>query len=191
MTTPIDRRKVLLAMGVTPLFAACASSADTDTKPDGDAKTDDGFARFLFVQSCRGAVLRDGELKLSVFAPTTLYFTDRPELSTGHVPTEVFVDLWGVGADDSFQKSPPSAIFSIVKGPRPRDIVVELTKARIDGTTLTYNVNVLSGDNVASASASSLFIDAVGRPLTPKSFGGQYRRVQLRELQRHRRNHSW
>jgi hypothetical protein len=42
----------------------------------------------MFVQGARGAVDADGLLTLTSLAPTTLYFSDRPERHVGHMTTE-------------------------------------------------------------------------------------------------------
>ena len=67
----------------------------------------------MFVQVARGAVSADGVLKLTGLAPTTLYFSDRPERVVGHMTTAQFVDQWAVG-DNSFASDPPNAVLSFM-----------------------------------------------------------------------------
>jgi len=47
---------------------------------------------------------------------------------------------------------------------------------QLDGDTLTYKVNVLDGTSPATAGPCSLFIDPIGRPLSPMSVAGVRRR---------------
>ena len=49
---------------------------------------------------------------------------------------------------------------------------------------LVYDVEVLEGNASAVGEASSLFIDVIGRPLTPLSFAGATRRVARRTARR-------
>jgi len=47
------------------------------------------------------------------------------------------------------------------------DVVLSLRDPEIDSDSLTYTVEVLDGTLPARAGPWSLFIDALGRPLTP------------------------
>jgi hypothetical protein len=50
----------------------------------------------------------------------------------------------------------------------------------LSGDTLTYDVRVLEGNLPSTGGAASLFIDIIGRPLTPMSFAGVARRSARR-----------
>jgi len=52
---------------------------------------------------------------------------------------------------------------------------------QLDGDTLTYKVNVLDGTLPATAGPCSLFIDPIGRPLSPMSVAGVRRRERRRD----------
>ena len=106
-------------------------------------------------------------------------FSDRPDRVTGHEPTEDFVDDWDKG-DDSFKSNPPNATLSILTGPEPQEIVLVLKSPRLDKGDLLYDVEILDGPQKASGDASSLFIDTIGRPLTPVSVAGVHRRHRRR-----------
>jgi hypothetical protein len=60
------------------------------------------------------------------------------------------------------------------------DVVVTLLNPRLDGQNLTYDVRILDGDMPASGGESSLFIDPVGRPMSPGSVAGVHRRERRR-----------
>lgn len=139
---------------------------------------------FLFVHSARETTLADGVLRLGNISSSTIYFSDRPERIAGHLSTEEFVANWGHGGDDSFESDPPNATLSILSGPMPQEIVVVLTSPRLEDGVLIYNVEVLEGGASAVGDAASLFIDVIGRPLTPLSVAGGRRRVRRRTRRR-------
>ena len=140
----------------------------------------------LFVQSAAGMAYENGRLTLIGVAPTTLMFSDRPQRVTGHVPTEEFLDSWGDG-DDSFADDPPNAVLSIFSEDEVNDVVVVLRDPALDADRFSYQVDILDGEIPASGGASSLFIDVIGRPLTPLSIAGVHRRGRRRGRRRERR----
>ena len=140
----------------------------------------------LFVQSAKGMAYENGRLTLNGIAPTTLMFADRPQRVTGHVPTEEFLDSWGEG-DDSFADDPPNAVLSTFSDQEVNDVVVVLQDPLLEGEQFSYQVEILDGEMPASGGASSLFIDMIGRPLTPMSIAGVRRRGRRRGRRRERR----
>lgn len=64
------------------------------------------------------------------------------------------------------------------------DVVVELSSPRLGAGTLTYSIDVLEGSLPARAAACSLFIDPLGRPLSPVSVCGVRRRERRRTRRR-------
>ena len=129
----------------------------------------------LFVQTAGGMAYADGVLTLKGMAPTTLLFSDRPDRITGHLTSQDFFDSWTVG-DDSFADTPPNAVLSIFTETEIIDVVVVLTDPALDGDQMSYSVDILDGDMPASGGANSLFIDRIGRPMTPVSAAGVHRR---------------
>ena len=156
-----------------------------DNKTTGqDAQSDEFEA--LYAQIAAGMVYEDGQLTLNGIAPTTLYFSDRPNRITGHISTDEFFDTWGEG-DDSFASDPPNAVLSIFSEDEVNDVVVVLQEPALDGDQMSYQVEILDGEMPASGGASSLFIDMIGRPLSPVSVAGVHRRGRRRERRRVRR----
>ena len=100
--------------------------------------------------------------------------------------TKRFVDKWAVG-DDSFADDPPNAVLSIHHEPVPMDIVVVLRNPRYEGNGLVYDAEVLDGEKEAEGTAAALFIDVIGRPLTPVSIAGANRRDRRRDRREDRR----
>lgn len=167
-TSGPSRRTLLLAGAA--LAAAPMAIADDATTAD-----------FLFVQTAKGMTFDAlaSRLTLTGVSPVTLFFTDRPERIAGNMSTSRFVPFWGEGAD-SFASDPPNADLSVIENGALKQTVVVLKDPELAGEDLSYTVEVLKGDMPASASEASLFIDIIGRPLTPLSFAGVDRRAWRR-----------
>ncbi len=159
----VDRRRFLKRGAVTVLGAtailANSSCGKGQEKPEGgDEPESGGEAEFLYVQTCRSATLADGRLTLFGVAPTTLYFSDRPDRITGHLETQDFVEEWGEG-EDNFASNNPNAALSIIHGDYPDELVLVLKSPTLADGNLIYDVDVLEGPESASGQAASLFID--------------------------------
>jgi hypothetical protein len=139
----------------------------------------------MFVQVAHGASASPGTLTLHDISPSTLYFSDRPERVVGHMTTGAFVDEWATGPN-SFVEDPPNAVlsFSEPDSETPSDVVVVLRDPHIAQADLGYSVEVLDGEMPATAGPCTLFIDPLGRPLSPGSVAGVRRRGRRRERRR-------
>jgi len=136
----------------------------------------DKTVEYLYVQTAHAISYQDGKLTLHGVGPTTLFFSDRPDRIAGHGTTPEMVQSWSQGAD-SFAADPPNATLSILGDETIDDVVVVLSDPVLSGSELTYRVRVLDGKMPASGGAASLFIDIIGRPLTPYSYAGATRRA--------------
>jgi hypothetical protein len=65
-------------------------------------------------------------------------------------------------------------------GSSSRDVVVVLKSPKMDADKLTFDVQVLEGDLTGADGPAAVFIDMIGRPLTPLSFAGVARRTAFR-----------
>lgn len=165
------RRDLILGLTMVPLTltARTTPAAEKDeTKP-----------QFLFVQSAEGTRYADGILTLKGVNPITVLFSDRPERLAGHMATDDFIPFWSEG-ENSFESDPPNANLSILEGAEVDNVVLTLRNPQLLGRDLSYRVDVLEGQPPASGGMSSLFIDMIGRPLTPVSFAGARRRAWRR-----------
>ena len=140
----------------------------------------------LFVQTAHGAEHTDGRLVLRNVAPSTLFFSDRPQRIVGHLSTEEFVESWGEG-EDSFAADPPNAVLLfLAKGEtEPWNTVIEISDLLIAGSDLSYAAKVLEGSLPTAAAGCTLFIDPIGRPLSPVSLAGMNRRGRRRSRRRY------
>jgi hypothetical protein len=139
----------------------------------------------MFVQVAGGMSASATELTLTDLAPSTLFFSDRPQRIVGHLHAQQFVDLWGKG-DNSFAEDPPNAVLSFVTAgdERPEDAVIVIKDPRLDGSEITYKIDILEGELPSSAGPVTLFIDPFGRPLSPVSVAGVRRRDRRRDRRR-------
>ncbi len=135
----------------------------------------------LFVQSAQRVTSEDDSFTLHDLAPSTLMFSDRPERIVGHLTAEQFVDGWGHG-ENSFLADPPNAVLSFLAAgdETPEDVVLTLTNPRLEGGDLTYSATILEGEMPDATGPCSLFIDPIGRPLSPVSVMGVRRRSRRR-----------
>jgi len=176
----MQRRDLLKGLAATSAAAAlvsCTKAGDEETNDD------DQDVDFLFVQNALAVTLSEGVLSMIGITPKTLYFSDRPDRIVGRVTTQEFVNHWSKG-EDSFAANPPNAVLSTLQGPNPQDIVVVLREPLLDNGELSYKVEILDGVSEIEGGASTLFIDIIGRPLTPLSVAGVRRRTRRRTRRR-------
>ncbi len=164
------------------VFAQTAPAAPPHVplqKTIGVAKPD--VVPSLIVLNSRGVSLRGGKLVLTGIAPNSIIFADRPVRAAGHDLTAHIIEDWGNGSDN-FAKDPPNATVSGFSkdGSTIRDVVVVLKTPKLEGDQLTFDIDVLEGDLTGADGAASVFIDIIGRPLTPMSFAGVGRRTAYR-----------
>ena len=62
------------------------------------------------------------------------------------------------------------------------DVVVKISKPRLMGGDLTYDIAVIEGKVPKKGGACSVFIDIIGLPFTPLSFAGVARRTMYRTV---------
>jgi hypothetical protein len=143
--------------------------------------TDQQIVEEMFVQVARSSKTSDRVLTLTGLSPSTLYFSDRPERVVGHMTNEQFVDGWSLG-ENSFASDPPNAVLSWLDAgdDRPEDCVVVLKDPQAVGDTIRYSIDVLEGSMPESSGPCTLFIDPLGRPLSPVSVAGMRRRGRRR-----------
>ena len=160
-------------------FNAAFVSAADENEPD--LKN----VQMLFVQNAKDVVMKNGRLTLIGVSPTTIFFSDRPKRIAGHMHTEDFVFEWKKGTGpESFHADPPNGALSIFAEDHIVDVVVELKNPRLAGNALVYDINVLEQEEPVPSGPASLFIDPIGRPLSPGSVAGVRRRTRRRTRRR-------
>jgi hypothetical protein len=170
--------KALVASVLLSAFMAAepVTAAATEPKPL--------IVPVLFVQNAEAVVFGQGTLTLKGISPMTVFFSDRPVRIAGHFNTkDEYMPLWDEGKD-SFLKDPPNATVSIYEKGQEQltDVVVKLSKPRLAGKDLTYDIKVIEGKAPPKGGACSVFIDIIGLPFTPLSFAGVARRAAYRTV---------
>jgi hypothetical protein len=167
--------------------AAVAAADDPDAQYAELTESAPGDVEYMFAQTATGMGINlDGRITLHGVSATTLWFSDRPYRLTGHTPTEEFVSQWGQGSDN-FAENPPNALLSIFEDDSVNDVVLVLTDPQLDGSDLSYAIDLTEGDLTPSDGPVSLFIDMIGRPMTAMSVAGVHRRGRRRGRRRARR----
>ena len=159
------------------LLSRQAASAE-DTLPG------DGKVQYLFVQNAKDVSFTEGKMTLKGISGVTILFSDRPDRIAGHMTTEDFAKNWNMGKD-SFRIDNPNAALAIFGEKEPNDVVVELSNPVLENGNLTYDIKVLEGTLPKTSGECSLFIDVIGRPLTPISYAGVARRTTRRVIRRY------
>ena len=139
----------------------------------------------MFVQIARSVTTTSDTVTLRDLSPSTLYFSDRPQRVVGHMTTEQFIAVWSEGPN-SFAEDPPNAVLSYVDtgADVPGDAVVVLRDPVPGDGSLTYSIELLDGALPPESGAVTLFIDPLGRPLSPVSLAGMNRRGRRRDRRR-------
>jgi len=135
----------------------------------------------MFVQTASGVRTNDGTMTLVGPLPNTIYFSDRPERIVGHITTDMFLQWWSEG-DDSYAVDPPNAVLAWGGSGTgtPEEAVMVLSNPTVNEDGLRYNIKTLQGTPPAKAGPCVLFIDPLGRPLSPASVAGVHRRGRRR-----------
>ncbi len=112
-----------------------------------------------FVQQA-GEMSFDGkQMTLSSLGAGTLFFSERPYRLGGQLDNADFAGLWSQQGTDSFSADPPNAVVSILADRGKVPPLVELTSAKVDGSSIVYGVKVLRGELPEKAENIALFID--------------------------------
>jgi hypothetical protein len=147
---------------------------------------DDEVCEAMYVHTANEASMTETTLTMSGVSPSVVFFCDRPVRFAGHMSIDAFLEEVSQ-AEESFAEVPPNAVVSIfVDGKDPQDVVFEIaTRPEIDGETFVYNdIRILEGDVVAGSGPATIFIDRVGRPMSPGSVAGVHRRHVRRDVRR-------
>jgi hypothetical protein len=129
----------------------------------------------------RSAMVPEPPADLTGVKPLTLFFADRPEDNAGYLSYQEYVDLVYKGPDN-FQEEPPNATLMILEGDALIPVVLELSSKpqMVDGNMVYASVKIINGEPPATGKTAVLFIDTVGRPLSPVSIAGVHRRHRRR-----------
>ena len=156
---------LLLAIFVSPAFA--------------EEETCD----MLFVQDAKAMSFDGSQLILKGANPNIIFFCDRPVRTAGHMTRDAFMKLVSEG-EDSFAENPPNAAVSIFgnKGDVTEVIVTLHKRPVVKGGDMVFPVKVVEGELPSQGGSVVMFIDPIGRPLSPTSVAGVHRRHHRRAV---------
>lgn len=174
---------VAATLGILTSSTSMAENAITApaTKSIGTSSTQKTeLVPSLIVMNSDGATLKGDTLTLTSISNNSILFADRPVRSAGHALTTHLLEEWAQGG--SFEKDPPNATVSVLNkdASSVEDAVVVLKEPKLEGTNLTFKVEVLEGSLAKADGPASIFIDIIGMPRTPLSFAGVARRTAFR-----------
>ena len=192
----MNRRDALASIGLTSLagtlLAGCGQESeshkgqsDVSDEMVPEKPADDGLVELLFVQEAGGVRFANGNLTLTDLHPQTLFFADRPDDIAGFLTYKEYVKLVYDGPDN-FEEEPPNATLLTVDGDKMIETVLELSaKPVMEGEDMVFSsVKLILGEPPADGDHAVLFIDTVGRPMSPTSVAGVHRRHRRRRVRR-------
>ena len=161
------------AVGLIALFTAGVAFAEDDS------------CDMLFVQSAPAMVFDGSNVTLKDADPNLIFFCDRPVRQAGHLTRDAFMELVTTG-EDSFAEDPPNAAISIFgRNDQVTEVVVTLSaRPSVSGADIVFPITLLDGELPATGGAVTMFIDPIGRPLSPGSVAGVHRRHERRAIRR-------
>jgi hypothetical protein len=89
--------------------------------------------------------------------------------------------------ENSFADNPPNAAISVVGAKdEVTEAVVTLSKRpSVRGNDMVFPIKVIDGELPNAGETVILFIDPIGRPMSPTSAAGVHRRHRRRAIRRH------
>lgn len=114
---------------------------------------------YLFVINFDNGTYADGKLTLNGNGQSNvIYFSDKPQVESGHMGIKKFVTIWGEG-EQNFNTIPPNSTLSIIKDEVETNSVFIISNPAIDGATITFDAELVSGKPTAKFEAGGLFLD--------------------------------
>ena len=137
----------------------------------------------LFVQDAKTMSFDGSRLTLKDANPNIIFFCDRPVRTAGHMDRDAFMKLVTEG-ENSFADNPPNAAVSIIdaKGEVNEVVVILSKRPLVKGNDMIFPIKVLEGELPNAGETVIMFIDPIGRPMSPTSVAGVHRRHRRRAV---------
>lgn len=114
---------------------------------------------YLFVINFDNGAYADGKLTLNGNGQSNvIFFSDKPEIESGHMGIKKFVTIWGEG-EQNFNSIPPNSTLSIIKDEVENNSVFILSNPKVDGTAIIFDAELVSGKPTPIFDAGGLFLD--------------------------------
>jgi hypothetical protein len=154
----------LLAVSVAALaLGACTTTTDSGPPKVAGAASPQPT---LIVLSAQGVTLTGNKLVLHDLTPNATLFADRPVRAAGHALVSHLLDEWRAAKAQGFATSPPNATVSALvksKGEVTSAVMV-LQSPRLEGDTLSFDIQLLQGNLAGADGPAAVFIDLVRLP---------------------------
>ena len=147
------------------------------------AHAEDDACDMLFVQDAKTMSFDGSRLTLREANPNIIFFCDRPVRTAGHMDRDAFMKLVTEG-ENSFADNPPNAAVSIIdaKGEVNEVVVILSKRPLVKGNDMIFPIKVLEGELPNAGETVIMFIDPIGRPMSPTSVAGVHRRHRRRAV---------
>ncbi len=147
------------------------------------ASAEEETCDMLFVQDAKAMVFDGSLLTLKEANPNIIFFCDRPVRTAGHMTRDAFMKLVTEG-ENSFADNPPNAAVSIIdaKGEVVEAVVTLSKKPLVSGNDMVFPIKVIDGELPNAGETVIMFIDPIGRPMSPTSRAGVHRRHRRRAV---------
>lgn len=182
-------RRTFLKTGVAAAGAALLGAAvkATPSIAGGQAQDKEEVCEALFVQDAKGVELKKDSVILKEPNDQIIFFCDRPKHEAGFLTWDAFIEVVSSG-ENSFAENPPNAALSVFdKEGRIHELVLFLIDKPIkEAAKITFPVEYIIGDPSPIDGRVVMFIDPIGRPLSPTSVAGVHRRHRRRHVRRAR-----
>jgi hypothetical protein len=172
-------RRAFLKTGAAAAGAALLGAAvkATPTTAADQAQDKEEVCQALFVQDAKGVELKKDSVILKEPNDQLIFFCDRPKHEAGFLTWDAFIEVVSSG-ENSFADNPPNAALSIFdkKGQIHELVLFLIEKPVKDKAKITFPVEYIIGDPSPIDGRVIMFIDPIGRPLSPTSVAGVHRR---------------
>lgn len=159
------------------LSVACAFSSHA---------AEEDACEFLFVIRAASVSYDGSRMVLNDVDPNITWFCDRPVRQAGHMTMQALKQLVSRG-DNNFNENPPNAAVSVFQpdGSISDAVVVLPSAPKVEGSIVDFEVREVDGTLPEKGNATVVFVDPIGRPLSPGSIAGVHRRHHRRAVRRH------
>lgn len=114
---------------------------------------------YLFVINFDNGTYKDGKLTLNGNGQSNvIYFSDKPEVESGHMGIKKFVAIWSEG-EQNFNTIPPNSTLSIIKDEVENNSVFIISNPKIEGAAIMFDAELVSGKPTTEFEAGGLFLD--------------------------------
>ena len=118
---------------------------------------DSSEPRYMLVLSAKSGSIEGDKLTLNG-VPNVLYFSERPERTTGHMSLNDFIGIWSIG-EDNFNTDPPNAALSVFTKDGAKNMVIKLISSQKEDDSIIFRIEFLNGDFSGPFETATIYVD--------------------------------